>query len=191
MRAECDSIEDDTHATLIEPWAGATQTVDLVYDGAFALNDSTIALGSGTLASGANATAIGIINKVSADTGVAVGGYNIVSGEGSVAVGNLNNMPSPQKFAVGEGLSTENTQVAVGAYNEDRDVTFAVGYGTYINDRKNAFEASPDMTRTPEKRTIASPTTTGVVGERCWDDTYEYRCVDTDTWERWTRTSSW
>jgi hypothetical protein len=41
-----------------------------------------------------------------------------------------------------------------------------------------------DTIRQPVARTPASASATGDVGEMCWDSTYFYRCVATNTWKR-------
>ncbi len=35
----------------------------------------------------------------------------------------------------------------------------------------------------------ASSSAVGIAGQRAWDATYEYRCVATNTWQRWTRST--
>lgn len=41
-----------------------------------------------------------------------------------------------------------------------------------------------DTVRVPVERTIAAATDTGVKGDICWDSSYVYVCVATDTWKR-------
>jgi hypothetical protein len=40
---------------------------------------------------------------------------------------------------------------------------------------------------------VATPTTStspGVAGQRAWDATYEYRCIATNSWQRWARSAA-
>lgn len=41
-----------------------------------------------------------------------------------------------------------------------------------------------DTIRVPTERTIAAASDTGVKGDICWDSSYIYVCVATDTWKR-------
>ena len=48
----------------------------------------------------------------------------------------------------------------------------------------NLFGLDGDTIRIDTSRTITNSTDAGYVGEICWDNTYIYVCVATNTWKR-------
>lgn len=58
-------------------------------------------------------------------------------------------------------------------------------FGESISSSSNYYFASKgDTLRIITPRTISSANSTGYIGEICWDSTYIYICIDTNTWKR-------
>lgn len=141
-----DSIEDETHATLSEEWAGETQTIDLLFvgnvasgNGAIALGlentvsgNSGVAIGYNNIASLGETVAVGSSNESTASAAVALGYANQISAQNSTALGSVNNVSGSYSTAVGVGnvvvgsyataignllVAPANNEVAVGAFN--------------------------------------------------------------------------
>lgn len=53
------------------------------------------------------------------------------------------------------------------------------------------FRSAGDTNRLATNRTIATPNASGLKGEECWDDNYEYRCIANNTWRRCPRDILW
>ena len=61
---------------------------------------------------------------------------------------------------------------------------FAGSVGIGVTDPSGALDVNSDKIRVRSAKTPASATDTGNPGEICWDSSYIYVCVATNTWRR-------
>lgn len=113
----------------------------------------------------------------------------------SVASGYAIDAQSPALFRANIGMvgavaRIEN--VATGQFFDLGTTSSFIGHDLTAdcNGGGGHFIVKSDTMRLDTKRTIAHPNSPGTMGDRCWDENWEYRCVATDTWERWDRTAS-
>jgi hypothetical protein len=83
-----------------------------------------------------------------------------------------------------------------------RSMCFTAGYSAQVYMHTNGnvgintttptvkLDVNADTMRLRTSRTISTATTTGAVGEICWDSSYIYVCVATNTWKR-TSIATW
>ena len=87
---------------------------------------------------------------------------------------------------------TNGTGLTGGNYDGSTAQTWAVAYGTSAgtacegNDPRLSDTRSPNYVSAP-----ATPTSSGVQGQRAYTDNYVYECVATNTWVRYAAESSW
>ena len=87
--------------------------------------------------------------------------------------------------AIVEAVATDAT-----AASEDFDLVVklmtggaaAAEVGRFTSD--GDLQLTGDTVRVPTERTITNANDTGVKGDICWDSSYIYVCVATDTWKR-------
>ena len=207
------SIEDETHATLSETWTGDDKTVDLIFLRNTASYNSSIALGLEAECYGENSIAFGN-STCSANNSLALGGSvsesyaiafpgsfangefsfagagGITSGFRSVAIGNGMTAPSAGECALGT-YGVQYTPASTTSFNS-ADRAFTVGIGADENNREDGLvvwksglvDAPGNTIRLRTNRTITNGGDTGTVGEICWDSSYVYVCVATNTWKR-------
>lgn len=96
------------------------------------------------------------------------------------------NSSSQNELYVWDGLGWTNVGPIQGPQGEPGEVTLAATQTLLNKTLVSPVLNNPRLsTRTP-----ASATATGVQGEVCWDASYLYVCVATNTWKR-TAISSW
>lgn len=168
-------------------------------------NNNT-AVGSSTLGSnttGANNVAVGeeALTQSTSSSNTALGFYalrNLTSGAGNIAIG---------EFA-GSSVTTGGNNTLIGGFQGSTSLAGVVAINAgvsgatrvYIDSSGNvgfnttsptaAIDHTGSTLRLRTSRTPASASATGTAGEICWDSSYVYVCVATDTWKR-TALSTW
>ena len=146
-----------------------------IIDGSIASGDFSMATNGGE-ASAAHSIASGR-NSVSSGTDAHAHGHGVTS-------------PSANECSVGS-FNTTYTPASSTTHN-DADRIFTVGIGADANNREDGlvvwksglFDVPGNTIRLRTNRTITNSNDTGVVGEICWDSSYVYVCVATNTWKR-------
>ena len=110
-------------------------------------------------------------------------GFSIDKGAGNLSSGASNSVNADSRtFAIRQyaGGTTWNTQFCVNGSGN-------VGIGT--TSPTTLLDVNADTVRVRTARTPASATATGATGEICWDASYIYVAVGTNTWKRAALTS--
>jgi len=148
---------------------------------------TTTAIGSSNSATASSATAIGYSNNVSSVSSVAVGSSNTISGTGSSVSIGLSCIVSAASSAA-MGISVNNSvanSLQIGASNTAKITILSTGLvGLNNTNPLAALDVTGDTIGLRTARTPASATAAGNAGDICWDASYVYVCVATNTWKR-------
>lgn len=152
------------------------------------INDPGVTLGSyntiDTHGGGSSnfSVAIGSHNTLSGIDSYALGYMNTVSGNYSIGIGRSGTVSSADSVLINcsGSAKTLNTANAIVLFGGDVGINEATpdisdGIGLHIDG---------SIIRLEDSKTPSSAGDTGNAGEICWDASYIYICVATDTWER-------
>lgn len=151
---------------------------------------------NGTIA-GSNGTAVGYTSLYSAtgDDDTAVGsfaGRTLTTGYRCTFIGSNCGYNGSQKVdavnstAIGYGSYTNrDNQVVIGNTSvTETQLNGSVGIGQAMSAPTDALDINSNTIRLRTAKTPASATATGNAGTICWDSSYVYVCVATNTWKR-------